>query len=254
MTSAAIWAAFPALSPLMWAVLLAVALVSAFIRGLSGFGMALMLVPVMALSVAPEDAVIAANILGFSMGVASFRNARKVAEGTVKTIGLLAILMTPVGLLLLDVTPDGVARLLIALVATTAFVAFLLPEPRLSDRHVGALAAGSGMMSGLFAGFAGMPGPPVIAFYLGRRVEKAMARSSMFVIFLVTSATACVSALVLGIGSLTAVWLGVVLVPVALLGNWLGSLAFGKVSDLAWRLLAGAIVAAAAIAALKDAL
>lgn len=248
------WSGLPGFSPAMWAVLVAVALVSAFIRGLSGFGMALLLVPVMALVVTPEDAVIAANILGLAMGIASYRGARRVAEGTSRIIAVLATVMTPVGLLLLSVTPDSAARLLIALVATTAFIAFLLPEPRLTDRHVGGLAAGAGVTSGLCAGFAGMPGPPVIAFYIGRRVDKAMARSSMFVVFLATSITACIAALVLGIGSMTAVWLAALLVPVVLLGNWLGSLAFGKVNDLAWRLFAGAIVAAAALVALKDAI
>lgn len=236
------------------AVALSVAFVSSFIRGLSGFGMALMLVPVLALTVDPEDAVITANLLGVVMGLASYRGARLSAEGTARMIAILATLATPAGLLLLVVTPDPLARVLIALVATTAFAAFFLPEPKLSDKHVGGLAAGAGIASGLCAGFAGMPGPPVIAFYFGRRVDKAMARASMFVVFLATSVAACVAALVLGVGTVASLWLSAVLVPVVLLGNWAGGLAFGKVNDLAWRTFAGAIVATAAIVALKDVL
>lgn len=234
------------------AIALAVALVSAFIRGLSGFGMALMLVPVLALTVEPVDAVLAANILGAVMGFASWRGARHKAQDSAKRIALLAMLATPAGLGLLAITPDALARVLIALVASTAFAAFILPEPRLSDRHVNSLAAGAGLASGLCAGLAGMPGPPVIAYYFGLRVEKAQARASMFVVFLATSIAACLSALALGVGSMAAIWLAAMLTPVVLVGNWLGSLAFGKVNDIAWRLFAGTIVAASAVIALKD--
>ena len=44
--------------------------------------------------------------------------------------------------------------------------------------------------------------------------------------------------------------LGLALFPLVMLGNWLGSLAFGKVSDKAWRIFVGVVLAAAAGAAL----
>ena len=44
--------------------------------------------------------------------------------------------------------------------------------------------------------------------------------------------------------------LGLALFPLVLLGNWLGSLAFGKVSDRAWRIAVGVVLAGAAAAAL----
>jgi uncharacterized membrane protein YfcA len=104
----------------------------------------------------------------------------------------------------------------------------------------------------MLAGFAGMPGPPVIAFYLGRRVDPAMARASMFVVFLATSVTASLAAFALGIADVTALWLAAILAPAVLLGNWLGSLAFGRVNELAWRLFAGAVVAGSAVVALAQ--
>ena len=238
------------LTGLEFAVIAAVALASAFVRGLSGFGLALVLVPVLSLMVDPTQAVVAANILGVVMGLASFRGARLTAERSTRIIAPLAMLLTPAGLALLSITQQPVARVLIALIALTAFVAVLLPQPKGAWQHGRALSAGTGVATGLCAGFAGMPGPPVVAFYLGRRVEKAMARASMFVIFLATSLTACVAAWVLDIGGSTALWLGAALAPVVLLGNWLGSLAFGKVDDRLWRMAAGALITATAIVAL----
>ncbi len=233
------------------AVAVAVALVSSFIRGLSGFGMALMLVPVLALTVKPEQAVVTANALGVVMGLASYRGARLAAEDSAKTIALLGVLATPVGLVLLAVTPDGVARLAIALAALTAFVFVLKPGGGVrAETHPVALTRATGVAAGLFAGFAGIPGPPVIAFYLGRRVERATARASMFLVFLATSISACIAATAMGIADAKAAWLALILAPAVLIGNALGSLAFGRVNELAWRLLAGAIVAGAAAVAI----
>ena len=245
------------------AIAVAVALIAAFIRGLSGFGLALILVPVLALTVTPEQAVVAANALGVVMGLASIRGARAAAERSATSIALLAVVTTPVGLALLAVTPDQVARVVIALAALLAFAVVL--RPRRAVAAAVAAPAGSaeplagagpgliratGITSGLLAGFAGIPGPPVIAFYLGRAVAPAAARASMFIVFLATSISACIAALALGIADVTAGWLTILLAPAVLIGNWLGSRAFGRVSPLAWRLCAGGIVAGAALVAL----
>jgi uncharacterized membrane protein YfcA len=40
------------------------------------------------------------------------------------------------------------------------------------------------------------------------------------------------------------------LFPAVLLGNWLGSRAFGKISDRVWRLFTGAVLGLSALAAL----
>jgi hypothetical protein len=44
--------------------------------------------------------------------------------------------------------------------------------------------------------------------------------------------------------------LGGLLFPAVLLGNWLGTLAFGKVSDAVWRSFTGGVLGLAALAAL----
>ncbi len=243
------------------AIAVAVALIAAFIRGLSGFGLALILVPVLALTVTPEQAVVAANALGVVMGLASIRGARAAAERSATSIALLAVVTTPVGLALLAVTPDQVARVVIALAALLAFTVVLRPRRAAVVTAQSAdaeppgqpgpgLIRATGVTSGLLAGFAGIPGPPVIAFYLGRAVAPAAARASVFIVFLATSISACIAALALSIADVTAGWLTILLAPAVLIGNWLGSRAFGRVSPLAWRLCAGGIVAGAALVAL----
>ena len=223
------------------AIALAVALTSAFIRGMTGFGLALLLVPVLALTVRPETAVVTASALGLVLGLVGIRRANAEAESSARVIALIAVLLTPAGLALLAVTPAALARFIIAMTAVAAFVIVMLPRPAKAFGTAPVLTGGTGIACGLLAGFAGMPGPPVVAFYLGRRIDRAAARASMFVIFLATSATACVAAFVMGIGGIEVVALTAVLAPLVLLGNWLGGLAFGRVNDLAWRIFAGAI-------------
>ena len=69
-------------------------------------------------------------------------------------------------------------------------------------------------------------------------------------IFLVTSLAGVVSATVLGVATTREPLLAVTLFPAVLQGNWLGGLAFGKVSDRAWRLFTGGVLGLSALAAL----
>lgn len=238
------------LTALQLAIILAVGLASAFIRGLSGFGLALLLVPVLALTISPAEAVIIANIIGAAMGFVGIRQAAKEAEPSFKLIAILGVLLTPVGLSLVAGADPAVSRFIIAMVALLTFGIIMLPKPAKPLAGGTALTGATGVICGLLAGFAGMPGPPVVAYYLGRRVGKVQARASMFTIFLATSITACIAAFFLDLLNARILALSLVLTPVVLFGNWLGTLAFGKISDFAWRLFAGLLVGGSAVMAL----
>ena len=95
-----------------------------------------------------------------------------------------------------------------------------------------------------------MPGLPIVPFYLRREIAPELARASMMTIFLATSLSGVGSALVLGVATWREPLLAAVLFPAVLLGNWLGQLAFGKVSDAAWRTFTGAVLGLSALAAL----
>lgn len=232
------------------ALVLVVGLASAFIRGLSGFGLALLLVPIMALTIPPAEAVIIANIIGTAMGFVGIRQAARDAEPSFKLIAILGVLLTPVGLSLVAIAPPEVSGFVIAMVALLTFGIIMLPAPTRPVQGGKILTGATGVLCGVLAGFAGMPGPPVVAYYLGRRVDKVQARASMFTIFLATSITACISAYFLGLLNARILALSAVLTPVVLFGNWLGSLAFGKINDFIWRAFAGVLVGGAAIMAL----
>lgn len=222
---------------------------AAFIRGLTGFGFGILLVPILALAITPVEAVLALNIMAGLLALSEIRYVLREAERSALTIGVLVVLATLPGLMLLDATPPALARLLIALVALSAFAAILLP--RRAAHLPGPLTTGlTGVSAGLLTGFAAMPGPPVVPYYVGRDIPRQTAKASMIGIFGVAAMAGVGSGVAIGVLEWRIVILGLALFPLVMLGNWLGSLAFGKVSDKAWRIFVGVVLAAAAGAAL----
>lgn len=231
------------------AIAIAAALAAAFVRGLAGFGMAILLVPVLGLAIPPAEAVVVGNWLGLMIGFKDLRRNLSDAESSARTIAVLAVVATPLGVYVLAQTAPEVARLTIALVALAAFAIFLLPQRE--PHPPGRVATGlTGITSGLLTGFAGMPGPPVVPYYLGRRIEPKVARASMMLIFMATSVAGVVSATALGVATVREPVLALLLFPAILLGDHWGHKAFGKVGPVAWRLFVGLVLGAAAAGAL----
>ena len=221
---------------------------AAFVRGLAGFGMAILLVPLIALVIRPGEAVIVSNMLGLLIGLVGARKVWTAGEKSAGVIGSLAMVMTPLGLLALFATPPAVARVIIAVVAIGAFLMVLLPAK--PGHAPGTLETGlTGVASGLLTGFAGMPGPPVVPYYLRRPIPREVARASMLTVFLLTSSASTAASLALGLATWRDALFALLLFGPVLAGNSLGSLAFGKVSDRLWRSFVGFLLALSALAA-----
>lgn len=236
-------------APLQLAAALFAALGSAFVRGLTGFGMAILLVPILALAVAPLDAVLLANFLSVFIGLSEIRRLLRGAERSAWIIIALVAVTTPVGLYLLSTTTPAIARVIIAFVALSAFVAILLPRRGALEHHV-ATTGGVGVLSGLLTGYAGMPGPPVVPYYVGRDISRETAKASMLLIFTCASACGLASGAVIGVLDPRQALLALLLFPAVLLGNWLGDKASGHIADRSWRICVGVVLGGAAVAAL----
>jgi uncharacterized protein len=232
------------------AVAIAAALGAAFVRGLAGFGMAILLVPVLGLAIPPAEAVVVANWLGLLIGLVGLKEIIGASERSAFVISGLATAATPLGVWLLAMADPALARLLIALIALGSFVLVLLPKKPAHYAPGTAETGATGITSGILTGFAGMPGPPVVPYYLRREIAPQLARASMMTIFMATSIAGVLSALALGVATWREPLFAGVLFPAVLLGNWLGHKAFGKVSDAAWRSFTGGVLGLAAAAAL----
>lgn len=222
---------------------------SAFIRGLTGFGMAILLVPVLALALLPIEAVLVTNFLAAFIGLLEIRRLVRDAEKSAWLICALVVVATPLGLWLLTITGADLARFIIALVALSAFAIILMPK-RGETAHGPVITGGVGVLSGLMTGFAGMPGPPVVPYYVGQTLPRAVVTASMLLIFTVAATTGLGAGLLLGELDWQQFVLALVLFPAVLIGNWAGARASGRVSDRVWRICVGFVLAGAALAAL----
>ena len=162
---------------------LAAGFVAAFVRGLAGFGLAILLVPVLALVLEPVEAVLVTNALATMLGLLEAPRLVREAHRSAWPLAGLTLVFTVPGFLALAAAPADLARLLIALVALGAFGAVLVPAAK-NARALGPAATGlAGAGSGLATGFAGMPGAAIVPFYMRTGLPKAVVKPSMLLIF-----------------------------------------------------------------------
>ena len=225
------------------------AFAAGFVRGLAGFGLSVVLVPVLQLAIAPREAVLVGLVSLFLIGLTDIRRIRRDARPSAGWIVLLAALSTPLGLWALVTLPADWARVLIALVSLGAFVLVVAPLGGLAMPRRLALAL-SGVFTGFFGGFAGMPGPGMAPYYLRGRFEPLEARASMMAIFLVLTPLSAALFIALGVGGWREVLLALALFPCVLAGDWLGHRSFGRISARQWQASTALVLGLAAIGAL----
>ena len=223
--------------------------IAAAVRGLTGFGMAIILVPLLGIIIAPSQAVVLAILLQALIGPVEIRKSLDNCERPSSfIIAGFAVAATPFGLWLLSHTAADLARLLIAAIAIIAFALVIIPK-RAIGRPALPITIGTGISAGILTGFAAMPGPPVVPYYLQGGVPPQTARASMMVVFFATAIAGTMSSFALGLTHWALAAIAVLLLAPMLLGNYLGSLAFGKISPLLWRTCVAVLLGVAGISA-----
>jgi uncharacterized membrane protein YfcA len=212
--------------------------------------MAIILVPLFGLIVKPGEAVVIAILLQVLIGPVGLKVIYADAHRqSALMIAAFAMLATPLGIWLLMHTSPDVARLMIATIAIGAFVLVLLPQ-RGELRPGPKETALTGIASGILTGFAAMPGPPVVPFYLRQPIPPTEARASMMLVFFATAIAGTISAFALGLADARLLWLSLLLFPSVLLGNWLGGKSFGRVPPTIWRSFVACVLGLAGLSAI----
>ncbi len=238
------------LAPLTIAGAAAMTFGAAYVRGLTGFGMAIILVPLLGLIIPPAQAVTLGILLQLLIGPVGLPAIVADSDrSSAVPIALIAVVTTPIGMLALKgVTPD-VARLLITSVAVGAFVAVLLPKQP-EGHQPGPLAiGGTGLAAGVLTGFAAMPGPPVVPFYYRRHLEPRVARASMLLIFFATAIAGTLASIWVGLATWRLFLLSLLLFPPMWLGNRYGARHFGRVAPRVWQVMVALVLGVAATSA-----
>jgi len=230
------------LSPLRLAILLATAFVAATARGFSGFGAALIFVPLASTVVDPKiasplllitDAVLAAGFIPNA-----FRNANKREVGV---MGLGAAIGIPLGtMLLVRLDPTQIRWAMVAV--ATAMLALLISGWRYHGKPTKPFTFGVGAFAGVCGGAAQLGGPAVVAYWLGSTSHPVIVRASMILYFSISTAIAIVTYSIAGVLTLAVFKLALVVGPFYGAGLFLGSRLFGVADEGFFRRICYALI------------
>jgi len=161
---------------LIW--LLATISVAGIIRGFTGFGTALIFVPVAGIFLMPAQVIALMTLTGVFSTTALLPRAWGLAhKREVSILAIAALITVPLGLWLLGLVEREVIRWLVAAIAGVT-LASLIAGWRFA-RHVaplGLLVIGGA--AGLIGGLTGLTGPIVIMFYLAGHSAAASVRAN----------------------------------------------------------------------------
>lgn len=234
------------LSPAALAGAAAAFLVAAVVRGFTGFGFALVAVPLASLMMAPARAVPVVFLLQLIVGAYDTARYHRDWDRGFVMLALGAIVATPAGVYLLAIASPATARLTVAALMLGG-TALLWRPPRLPLRPSRRLAALAGFGAGLSNGLAAMPGPPAVAYTLLTDMPAHTARVSLMVLFFITSLAGLPSAYAFGIADRATLLLAASALPILFFGTLLGERLFHRFGTQAYRQVTLVILAATAL-------
>jgi uncharacterized membrane protein YfcA len=226
--------------------ILAVA-VASFVRGLTGFGFAIVAMPLLALVYPPVIAVPVATLLQIPSGLPTVLrdwDDTNFRAATIAWIGGMPALLP--GVFLLGVLSADVMRLIVGGVVIFSTVALAL-GPNLGRDPKSYELVGAGALSGLMQGAVAMSGPPIILLILSSSWNAARCRATLSCIFLLLGTASLVFGSIHGIVNKESVLIAAITVPGLLMGQAIGTHLFVRIDGKRYRRVSTICVAAAGL-------
>ena len=243
-----LWGLIPAdLSGSAAATICAIAFIAATARGFSGFGSALIFMPLASSVAPPRLAAALLLIIDFVATAPLLPGAwQKADRKATAIIAAGALIGVPVGTYLLSRLDPLTTRWIIS-GFVFALLFLLLSGWRYRGKDHLALSIGIGTLSGFCSGLAQTGGPPIVGYWLGRPIPTALARANILLFFGASDLFSVVSYALSDLITRDALRLALVVGPVYALGIKFGSLLFGRASETLFRAICYALIALAVI-------
>ena len=226
---------------------MAVAALAGITRGFSGFGGAMIYMPLVSAIYDPRIAAV--TVLLVDLVSATPFAIPEMRRCTWREVGPLSIALAaglPLGVWLLIVLDPIVLRWIIAALVF-GLLAVLASGWRYRGRPSLPVTTGVGFVAGLGSGAVQIAGPAVIIFWLGGASDAATVRANLMVFFLLMGAITGIAYLTQGIITADVLALAVLLGLPFILAMWAGARWFRRSSEQAYRRAAYLIIVAAAI-------
>ena len=214
---------------------MAIACLAGVIRGITGFGGAMVMTPPLALLLGPQLAVPVVLLVEAFAGAPMLRDAARLATWrTLMPIALAACVTVPLGgYVLVHADQDVLRRMIAAVVAV--FSLLLLRGARYTGAHGVPSSLAVGAVSGTLLGATGIGGPPVILYLLSGPDPVQVTRANLTLYVALISIAGLAMLATRGILGATALTSTLLLAPLYLIGVLAGSRLFARFSDRRFR-------------------
>ena len=200
------------------------------LRGFTGFGLAMAAVPTLALALPPQQVVPVIVTLQLLAGTIDLPLAWRAADWrAIRWLSVAMIACTPLGLAILAFMSADAARLAIGLLIFSS-IALLIRGVRLPEHPPRWVSLSVGAVSGLMNGIAAMAGPPAVVYFLALHHPPKVMRASSISYFVLTAVAAVIPLAWEGFATWDTTLWALTALPALLLGQWLGTLGFYRVS------------------------
>jgi hypothetical protein len=225
----------------------AIAFVSGTARGFSGFGSALIFMPLASSIAAPRLVAALLLIIDFIGAAPLVPNAWKQADRKATAIMALGALVgVPIGTWFLSRLEPVTTRWIIS-GFVFALLLLLLSGWRYRGKDHTTISIGIGGLSGFCSGLAQTGGPPIVGYWLGRPIASVIQRANIVLFFAASDFFSLVSYALTGLITADAIKFSFVAGPVYGIGVWFGASLFGRASENLFRAICYALIAAAVL-------
>jgi uncharacterized protein len=227
-----------------------IAFVSGAARGFSGFGSALIFMPLASSLAAPRLVAALLLVIDFVAAAPLVPNAFKHADRKATAIMVAGALVgVPIGTWFLSRLDPVTTRWIIS-GFVTALLALLLSGWRYRGKDQAAISVGVGGLSGFCSGLAQTGGPPIVGYWLGRPIPAPIARANILLFFGASDFFSLVSYGVTGLITLESIRFSLLVGPVYGIGVGFGASLFGRASDRLFRAICYGLIVLAVIVGL----
>ena len=225
----------------------AIAFVSGTARGFSGFGSALIFMPLASSMADPRLVAALLLIIDFVAAAPLVSNAWRKADRKATAITVFgALIGVPIGTYFLSRLEPVTTRWIIS-VFVAALLLLLLSGWRYRGKDYAAVSVGVGGLAGFCSGLAQTGGPPIVGYWLGRPIASTIARANIMLYFGMSDIFSIASYTFAGLITLDALKFALVVGPAYGIGVWFGASLFGRASEKVFRAICYVLIAAAVL-------